>query len=242
MRINKRSLVHQMERGKIVLSPHRATWLVHDRIGGRWESNRTSVCIMGAGCEYYPLYPEEELDFELWGCNGLFHLGFDNQHRFRADRWFELHPYEPQSELDLQRLLVSPVDVYTLEEDPSYWVPRFIRFPLDRIERLGFRMTFASTFAYQMALAIENKFKVIRLVGIFMVAGRELIVERGNLLYWIGLAEGLGIDVQLYNCDDCLIQHPYKYGYDYYQEKDYVEGLCRDVLSSIARDGYRGSR
>ena len=223
-------------------SPTRAEWVKKHRRTGLLESERKSVCIMGAGTHEYPLAASEELEYELWGCNALWKTGFMPSGHFRADRWFELHPFFAQSLSDLTNLECAPVDVYVLTEDACMWVPRWILYPLWRIEQFRFRMSFASTFAYQVALAIDCGMRKIRLTGVYMTEGRECVVERANLLYWIGIAEGLGIEVELVQCNVNLIQHPYLYGYHYTSEKQSVEEACRNVLNSIARDGWRGSR
>jgi|GEM_PF-2969426 len=224
------------------ISPNRAVFTTQDRDGGVFISDRKKVCIVGAGCSQYPLQPDEENSWELWCCNGLFRLGFDSSNRFRADRWWEMHPFFAQTEDDVARLQVAPVDVYVLYHSDAQWVPRYIAYPLHLIKQFRFTPTFASTFAFQVSLAILHEMKTIRLVGIYMVEGREALIERANLLYWIGIAEGLGIEVQIVDCHENLLQHTHDYGYDYKEEKATVEEYCRDVLDSIARDGWRGSR
>jgi hypothetical protein len=224
------------------LSPHRTLFTSRDQSSGILTSNRKKVVIMGAGTDSYPLAEYEEQTWELWCCNALWRLGFDADKRFRADRWFEMHPRFAQSEQDLARLIVAPVDVYTLQATDASWVLNWIRYPLERINSMGFRPSFASTFAYQIALAISLKMHTIRLVGIYMIEGREALIERANLLYWIGVAEGLGIEVQIVDSHENLATHPHLYGYDYNIDKESAEEYCREVLDSIARDGWRGTR
>ncbi len=197
---------------------------------------------MGAGCHHYPLLPHEEAQWELWGCNALWHTAFDEQDQFRADRWFEMHPHFAQSPSDLASLQRAPVDVYVLSWRDQSWVPRAVCYPRQCLaERQDTKASYASTFAYQIALAVWQGFSTIRLAGIYMNQGREALSERPNLLYWIGLAEGLGVTVELWTCDPDLVRHPYLYGYHYTEEKAYAEQRCRESLVGLARDGWRGS-
>ena len=215
---------------RIPLSPHRTRFRTHNRKEGLLVSNRKKVCILGAADRTYPLQPLEEDAWELWSCNSLWHLGIDNNKRFRADRWFELHPYWAQTGRDIAFLKACPIPVYTLTLCDD-WAPTSVQFPIEQVLGMGYRKAFCSTFAYQVALAIYHKFTHIRLRGVNMVAGREALIERPNLLYWLGVAEGRGIHIDI---DDPLVmQAPHAYGYQYTQEGYWGQDVCRAVIPTL---------
>lgn len=226
------------------LSPNTARFSLteDERNNGLLQTQAKHVCILGAGTRQYPLTEEEDAsgDWEVWCCNGLWPLGFDKKGRFRADRWFEMHPKEPQSELDLQYLCVAPVPTYVLSPDCFEWVNNGVVFPLEQVCKLGYEAPFSSTFAYQVALALLLRFQTVRLLGIYLQKGRELLIEKPNLLHWLGILQGNGIIVEARQgfCSST----PYFYGYHYYKEKAAAEALCRNSIEGIARDGFCGSQ
>jgi hypothetical protein len=64
----------------------------------------------------------------------------------------------------------------------------------------------------------------IALHGIELSVGREWLVEKACLEWWMGYAAGCGIKVTT-PIGSTLATHPFRYGYDYHEEKEFVEGL-----------------
>jgi hypothetical protein len=155
----------------------------------------------------------------VWGCNSLWYRTRDEQDRFRADRWFELHPIAVQTDKEKQAIMDCPVPIYTLQ--PEGWAKNSVAFPLDWVkQQLNFPFDFfACTFAYQVALAIAEGFREIGVFGTELMFGtpRERLFELRSLEFWLGLAMGRGIVVH-FHPQSRLCRLPYKYGYDYDDE------------------------
>jgi hypothetical protein len=155
-------------------------------------------------------------EWEVWGCNSLWYRTRDAHDRFRADRWFELHPFSVQTDKEMEAIRDCPVPIYLLPE--AQYPKNGVLFPLDWVkQQLHFPFDFfACTFAYQVALAIAEGFKEIGIFGTELMYGtpRERLFELRSLEFWLGLAMGRGIIVH-FHPQSRLCRLPYKYGYDY---------------------------
>lgn len=182
--------------------------------------------------------PLNDASWDVAGFNMGNRLGIhaDAEGRFRADLWFDLHPLGPQSVLDLAWIEACPVPIYTPTVFSSN--PCNEAFPLDHVqafflETCGVRPGyFASSAAMILAWAIWRGYQTIGLFGMSMNFGRERIVERANLEFWIGLAMGLGIDVVL-STESKLLTHPGIYGFDYDTEKQGVIEECANTVRQL---------
>ena len=93
----------------------------------------------------------------------------------------------------------------------------------------------ASTFGYQVALAILEGFTDIALLGMDFGTPREWLFERPNLLFWAGYAAGRGIRLT-WPRESSLFQHGGRYGYSYAEEVAW----CQDSVKTLTRAwGYR---
>lgn len=215
------------------MSPYNVQATIVDAREGRVTTGRTKVAIVGAGYgkQFAPLTDDT---WEVWALNAV--PVIDHANRLRADRWFEIHARSAQSVDDMKwittcpfplylppawanRVLDSRVDADMIEED----VPNAVAYPLDRIEKAWGRY-FTCTFAYQIALALDEGFDTIGLYGVELAYGteRERTVEWACVSFWIGLALGLGKHVLL-PPGTRLGNHQYRYGIEYDAEKAYVE-------------------
>lgn len=188
----------------------------------RVTPKRKKVAIIGCG-RSRDKAPYDDKEFEFWGLNEI--------PQSRAERWFELHPMEVQSGREMEWLQKCKKPVYLIECNDL--VPQGVRYPIEKVLTVsGAKDYFTSTFAYQVALAIYEGFEEIGLWGVPFFAGspREQTVERMCVEWWLGLATGKGIKVTTVSADK-LIYHPHRYGYDYYEEKRYTEG----VMSYLGR-------
>ena len=105
-----------------------------------------------------------------------------------------------------------------------------VQYPLAEMER-AFPMPapfWASTFAYQMALAMSEGFTEIALLGMDFGTPREWLFERPNLLFWAGVARGRGIRL-IWPGESTLFRHVGRYGYDYQKEVDW----CREGVDYL---------
>ena len=165
----------------------------------------------------------------MWGLNEIT--------QERADAWFELHPHSVQSEHDLAWLAQCQSPCYVLDIDEWHGlIPHPVRFPLARLRAAGFRDYYTATFCYQIALALLDGFEMIGLYGVELYYGspRERLVERACVEYWLGVADGRGVEVVNRSG---LSQQPYLYGYDYEKEKTYVDSDVASLRREIDRSG-----
>jgi hypothetical protein len=224
-----------------------------------YKRSRNKVAILGTGSKRG--VPWFDPDWEIWGLNNMSAVvsrpvytraslaplshgdtAFDlrppragQETVFRADRWFELHI---RSVADDDRAVTMQSQAMTYVVDRDDWPERGISapspiytFPREQALAQG-RPTFASTFSWEMALALSMGFEEIGLWGVQLWAGREGIVERPSLNYWIGVAEGRGVKVTI--PDDCyLLWHPAYYGLDYWKELEWVGRWVRHVKPTL---------
>lgn len=224
----------------MILSPHRAQIRIEH---GRVVSDRKKVAIVAfsqtAGAVEMFI---EDPAWEIWGLNNGYELPFyyDRQRRLRTERWFEMHPVSVQPANDLHWLHACPVPIYVLDLNdpvPGGYSPHAVQFPLAECEALFPKMPpfWASTFAYQVALAILEGFTDIALLGLDMGTPREWLFERPNLLFWAGYAAGRGVKLT-WPTTSTVFQHggmagvslhaeqrPLRYGYDYHAECDWCQ-------------------
>lgn len=230
-----------------VLSPHVADLVVVD---GRVEyrdpaQRRRKVAICGGGG--VRSMPWDDPAYECWAINNFWNYARDRHGRIAASRWWEQHQITPdasgpyarrviQNENDMRWIRECPVPIYTTEPFPDN--PRAVVWPIDVVAR-EFRDYFTCTFAMQIAQAIREGFEEIRVCGLELLMGtkREATVESSCVNYWLGLAEGRGIRIDLAervevgvlgqvhgNGDrrQFLLAHPFRYGHDYWNESEFV--------------------
>lgn len=186
------------------------------------EPPRQRVALIGAtrSCVQAPW---TDRTWEVWGCNALWDLCRDERGDLRADRWFDMHPRSAQSEQDMANMHACPVPLYVPDKAEYDDITACLAYPYEFVAAHGlvapFRPYFTCTFAYQIALAMALGFDEIGLYGINLTNGREGVVERACVEYWLGKAEGVGLTVTL-PPGHVLLDHPSRYGYDYQREID----------------------
>lgn len=88
-------------------------------------------------------------------------------------------------------------------------VPRSKKYPIDEVCKLG-RKYLTSSAAYAIALGIQQGYDKIEIYGVEMETNTEYQHQRPGVAYWIGLAEGSGVEVDFHgNLLTCPL-----YGYD----------------------------
>lgn len=203
---------------------------IEDAKAGLVRCRHRKVAIIGAA-PLRRMAPWDDDSWCFWAINEI------PQPRF--DRHFELHPMAVQSAGELAWLRACEAPCYTLEHEPE--IPGSVRFPLERVmEATGGVEFFTCTFAYQIALAVAEGFETIGLFGVDLPWGnwRERVQENACVAYWIGYARGKGIEV-VTPFRSSLASHPFRYGYDYHQEKDWVEEKGKQLLW-LLREKFEG--
>lgn len=203
---------------------------------------RMKVALVGFEEQNQHTAPYDDPEWEIWGFNMANRLGFmrDEAGRFRADAWFDLHQLHAQSELDLAWIHKCPVPIYLTEQIGGNPHVRILDLEaiehgiLSRHGRMIACTYFASSFAYALALAISLGYTTIGLFGVSLDWGRERVVERGNLEYWMGVAEGIGLEVRT-DPHSKLLTHPGLYGFHYDRERDGVIRSCAELMRQLAQ-------
>lgn len=225
------------------LSPSVADLVVVDgRVAYRHEAERRrKVAICGAGG--VRTMPWDDPTYECWAINNFWNTARDSQGRLAASRWWEQHQIAPdddgphygeeiQNANDMAWIRECPVPLYTTEPFPEN--PRAVVWPVAYYAE-KYRDYFTCTFAYQIATAIEEGFAEIKICGLELLRGtlRETTVESSCVTYWLGLAEGRGIRIDIApradGSEQWLLNHPFRYGHEYWEEADFVKGYCETL-------------
>src|SRR6185503_17521193 len=173
---------------------------------GGWVLKR--VAIVGTAPSWR-LTPWNDPGVEIWSLNDAFRLpGF-----VRADRWFDLHPFDhfffadpkakqihakeipvghyvrPAGYVEWLKALQIPLFLQT--EPGEGFGPQAQRFPKEAIEA-QFGRYFTSTPAWMLALAVAEGYQDIAIYGIHLATESEYIEQRPNFEYLIGRALGRG--------------------------------------------------
>jgi chaperonin cofactor prefoldin len=207
------------------------------------KSGKTKVCIAGFCETSRNLTPYEDESFEIWGLN----RGTIFMHR--ADRWFDLHSPQIRGTEErrpgdhLKFLKAFPGPVYLHEVDPE--IPTSVAYPLVEVAadiggglfRLGKdgaqheatnEPYFDSSIAYELALAIYERFDEIWLVGVDLNTESEYVWQRSGVSFLLGVALGRGIKVVL--PDNCPLLRGNLYGRGYLNPEG--EQISMDQLRS----------
>lgn len=150
--------------------------------------SKTNVTIMGSGntlqeCKW------NEPDTTYWAISSTLISSFFKH----ADLLFEFHSenYYLQPNI-LSRLNDTHLPVMMKHKVEQ--IPLSIPFP---VKDVVIRPYFTSSVAYILAYAIYKKFEVINLFGIDLLLKDEYDTQRASCEYWIGVAEGKGIKVNI---------------------------------------------
>ena len=230
-------LAHRLT--QLAMSPLNAVISVRDHnVVNLPRRKRLAIVAAGSSRHRSPDYLRmlDDSDCEVWGLNAVPVL--DAKTRLRCDRWFDIHQRCSQSEDDLEFIRKCPVPIY-VPEDLLNEAEHTVSYPLERIERwLGRRGFFSCTFGYQLALAMFEGYKEIRLFGVDLFYGdaRERTVEASCVNWWMGYAEAKGVNVVVPS-GSLLGQHPHYYGLEYQAEKSAVEQYVRNVkMGDLSRE------
>lgn len=234
-----------------VLSPHIAPLIIKDGAvtyaPGVEHRRRVAICGAGGVRDM----PWDDPTVECWALNNFWNSARDSAGRLAASRWWEQHQVTPdvggpdggrqiQDANDMRWINTCPVPIYMTEPWPAN--PNAVVWPIAHFEA-KFRTYFACTFAMQIAQALEEGFEELLVCGLELLRGtlREATVESSCVSYWLGYVEGRGMQVTLVPhcvrtyrlasgryeiCEETqasLLNHPYRYGHDYWRERRFVE-------------------
>lgn len=193
-------------------------------------------CICGTAPSL-KLVPWDDPTLEMWLLNDMYLT-----HAPRADRWFDLHPFEMfffrderQATLKaedvpagtyvrpaghIEWLAKQSVPVYIQKPDPR--VPRGIVYPRAEIEAFirdhakgqeADEDWYDSTPAWMLAMAMFEGYTEIHIYGIHLATEWEYQKQKPNLTYLIGLARGMGITVKVPKASP-LLRPSHRYAFE----------------------------
>jgi len=167
------------------------------------ERKSDIVAIVGLARSGLGVVDQQEDGIEMWSLNQG-HGQFAPEITARFTRWFQIHPWEAMAHRQSMRpgaqhlefLKTAKIPIY-LEDLRPEEVPSGVRYPYEEVvEDLG-GTYFTSVMAYMIALAIHEKFKEIRVIGIDVASNTEYMDQRPCLEYLLGIARARGIKVWL---------------------------------------------
>ena len=159
-----------------------------------------TVCIVGMAPTTAHLFVHEPMGVEVWGLNQG-HALFTSEAMTRFTRWFQVHPYEEMAarqrpELGhLEWLKGANIPVYMEEVHPD--IPASVRYPYEEVCQTIGGNYMTSEPAFMLALAIHEKFDLIKVYGIDLDCEREWSYERACFEYLLGFAMGRGLKLWL---------------------------------------------
>lgn len=174
--------------------------------------------------------PWNDPSWEFWG-----HAASRGMYRRQPDRYFDRHRREcwtksnNKGDAYLRWLATNTVPIYMLERYPE--IPASIRYPFEQVSFGMARKYFTNHAAYMIALALMEGVTHLGFFGINYGktvangADHEYGTQRGSCEYWMGRAEGAGVQLVLPDACTLLAEPKEIYGPDSHD----AEGLL--VLS-----------
>lgn len=191
------------------------------------QSGRSKVALVGPQSDAINA-PVDDPQWDIWGLNDCAYYLRDGEGLFRADAWWELHPADerlwarrPEGYREWLRDLPCWLYMFEFNAVICNLQPKHI--DSETLVEQG-RDFFTCTTAYQIARALQLKYQTIGVWGMSFQAKRELVAERDCVSYWLGVAEGRGVQVIT---NEQLLCYPYRYGLDDVQERPYRETLVQ---------------
>jgi hypothetical protein len=178
-------------------------------------------------------WSKNEIDWntkdEIWIMNDM----FLKVHRY--DVLFELHDDKNLAERDVVKDLKNIKDlektIYMQKRNSN--IPCSYEYPLESIKNnfyipaMGDKIFTTCTVSYMLALAIMRNFEKITLLGIDEAIDGEYKDEMPSVLYWLGVAFGRGIEVNI-SSHSPLLKAYYLYGYESKEKNKFNEFLIKE--------------
>ena len=138
------------------------------------------IALLGSAVSSVGFAPFDDPSWEIWACSPA------NKGIPRCEVWFELHNLEVKKREGLtewlEYLKLQPV-VYMQQAYPEY--PTSREYPLHQIIKKWGPFWWTSQLSFMLALAIEQKPKVIGIFGVDMAANSEYNQQRLACQYFI---------------------------------------------------------
>lgn len=182
------------------------------------RKGKNTVAIVGSAWTSGPWAPWGEI--EVWGMNKLHDVPW-----YEVDgvsRWFNIHDESTFTKEHWEWLKEDhSFPIYMCQKFDE--IPNGIRYPLQEIQHdlLGdfyrgkekVEKLFSSTMCYQIALALyEDEVDRIELFGLELLGESEYAHQREAMAFWLGQANGMGIEVWM--PEECAILDEPLYAYE----------------------------
>ena len=185
-----------------------------------YQKKKDKVIMVGKGYGWWECPRDPQNEYEVWGINDLIMRKTD------IDLMFNVHLLEDYCKADMAGVEFANalgIPIIMPKEYPD--LPMSIRFPLEEIMKEFDTDYFMTGIAYMLAYAIYKGYKQIDCYGINMRGADEKYKNaRACVEYWIGIAKGRGIKVNMYGkyCD-CLKAFDRRlYGFNTFQTQPHV--------------------
>ena len=175
----------------------------------------------------------DETESQIWIMNDMYDIAP------RYDRLFEIHTDESILTRITRREGLNHYEALKKLTKPVYmqhvWpdIPASVRFPLAELIRdyyipaMGDKIFLTCTVSHMLAMAIYEGFEEITLLGIDQAIDTEYEVEMPSVLYWLGVANGKGIKINISDHSP-LLKGYYIYGYEDQQKRQFVGWIKKE--------------
>ena len=155
--------------------------------------------------------PFQDPSWSVWSLSRMYHSVP------RWDVWFELHPWERlcerldgstpiqdqvRSRAEYQQWLSQDHGRPIFMQRQYPMVPGCVKYPLENILDTFPQRYFTNSVAYMIALAVFQGVEEIQIWGVDMATKEEYTAQRSGVEYWVGLAQGAGVDVLIPEMSD----------------------------------------
>lgn len=170
--------------------------------------------------------PFDDPTVEIWTMNDAHGFLQDR----RVDRWFEIHPRTLYSDPArraggfMEHLAAFKGPIYMREPEPAF--PTSVKYPMEAMFAKYGEGVFGSSFAYLIALAVEEGFTHISMWGCDLASESEYRKQRESTAFWIGYCRGKGITFELPAVTPILKALPYGQG------RQVVRGITEEVMNT----------
>ena len=163
--------------------------------------------------------PFTDASFDIWSCNEVCLV-----HGLRADVHFNIHK---RGEIEIPVYAERVAQLAKVEQpvfivEPMPQLPNALIFPHTAIQDAfqGLCMPwqeridlFSSSIAWKVAFGLALGYREIHIYGVDMACDSEYGFQRPHMLYWIGIAQGMGVKVFIPEISD-LFHAAWLYGID----------------------------
>jgi hypothetical protein len=183
--------------------------------------DRKKIAICGFASSTRHLIPTDDPTWIIAGLNQLY------RHMPRADVWYDIHLNWEQDNVDGtdHEGWIKNCGIPVFMSNPPANFPTSVRYPVERLIQKHGIDYFTSTVSFMLGWAIDcidrkvadtkDNYSdyTIGVFGIDLIVGTEYDVQKACVEYWLGVAEGRGIQVAL-PPQSALLKQAYRYGYE----------------------------